>query len=80
MSYIVIDNEVVLGFYRAGVPGSEKDEVFLRVRNAAIVDLFEDYFQTLWNGSRKLKDINGVDWTAIHAIGHRLPPPHSPEK
>jgi hypothetical protein len=90
ISYIVIDNEVVLGFYRAGVPSSEKDEVFLRVRNSDIVDLFEDYFQTLWNGSRKLKDINHADWEVIHTIGkhskvepaylERLPLPESQKK
>jgi len=72
MSYIIIDSsEVILGFYRAPVLQPE-GEIYINVSQPMIVKLFEDYFETLWAGSTKLKEGNRIAWDVIEQIAKKL--------
>ena len=72
MSYIIIDSkEVVLGFYRVPLLSSE-GEVYLSVSQPILVRLFEDYFETLWAGSVKVKEASMVNYDLINQIKKKL--------
>jgi len=71
-SFIIFDRqEVVAAFYRhpkLPLPG----EVYISITHPLIVRLFGDYFDTLWAGSRKIKDGLNVDNTTFNQIKERL--------
>jgi hypothetical protein len=72
MSYIIIDSEqVILGFYR--VPTlSPEGEIQLTITQPTIVKLYEDYFETLWSSSDKIKDTTKINHDLIGKIRKKL--------
>jgi hypothetical protein len=72
ISYVIIDRaEAIFGFYRAPVLPID-GEIHVRVTDKDLVDLFCDYFETLWTGSIKIKESAKIDWDRIEAIANRL--------
>lgn len=72
MSFITIDSkEVLSGFYRVPRLPSE-GEVYLSVSQPNLVKLFEDYFETLWVGSTKIKEADIINHDQIEAIKKKL--------
>lgn len=72
ISYIIIDSsEVILGFYRVPMLQPE-GEVYINVRHPLLVKLFEDYFETLWLGSTKIKEGNKISWDIVEQIAKGL--------
>lgn len=72
ISYIILDSkEVVLGFYRVPLLPSE-GEVYLSIAQPDLVRLFEDYFETLWLGSAKVKEATKVNHDLIYQIKKKL--------
>ena len=47
-------------------------EIYINVSQPMIVKLFEDYFETLWAGSTKLKEGNRIAWDVIEQIAKKL--------
>jgi hypothetical protein len=55
LSFMIIDSqEVILAFYRAPFLGTE-DEIQLAIRHPELVKLFQDYYNTIWQGANDLK-------------------------
>ncbi len=72
MSYIIIDSkEVVLGFYRVPTLPSE-GEIYLSVSQPMLVNLFKDYFETLWVGSVKIKEAKTINCDILNQIKKNL--------
>ena len=68
LSFIVLDREeIVFGFYR-GRGRSDVGEIYLSVRETAMVTLFTDYFDTIWGQAVKVKDEQGLDNERVQVI------------
>ncbi|MDP3830072.1 MAG: SLATT domain-containing protein, partial [Ignavibacteriaceae bacterium] len=72
ISYIIIDRkEAIFGFYRAPFRSIE-DEVYLQINDSLTLQLFIDYFETLWTGSTKIKEGKSVNISSIKSIADKL--------
>jgi len=64
-SFMIVDSEeVIIGFYRAPYLPSER-ELRLAIKHPKIVALFQDYFDTIWYGAKKLKEGDKTDYTML---------------
>lgn len=70
MSFIIIDDEVIAGFYRVPTLPSE-GEVYLTITHPYIVRLFKDYYETLWADSIKIKEGNNINYKYLEQIRKR---------
>ncbi len=72
ISYIIIDRkEAIFGFYRAPFRSIE-DEVYLQISDPLTLQLFIDYYETLWTGSTKIKEGKSVNISEIKSIANKL--------
>jgi len=72
LSFMIIDSEeVIFALYRYPYAPIE-EEMRLAVRNPLIVRLFEDYYNTIWQGAKVLKDGVSVKWEEFEALKRRL--------
>lgn len=72
MSFMLIDRrEVVFAFYRFE-SSMNADEIYAVVTEPLLVELFRDYFETLWDGGAKLKLGADVVFDELAGIASRL--------
>ncbi len=72
LSFMVVDaREVILGFYRAPYLPSEK-EITMAIRHPDVVQLFQDYFDSIWLGAKTLKEGGKIELTALDEIEMRV--------
>ncbi|MFA5806658.1 MAG: SLATT domain-containing protein [Melioribacteraceae bacterium] len=72
ISYIIIDRkEAIFGFYRAPFRSIE-DEVYLQIADILTLQLFIDYYETLWAGSTKIKEGKSINISEIKSIANKL--------
>ena len=72
LSFMVIDSEeVILGFYRSG-PLTIEREIRLAVKHPAVSALFQDYYDTIWQGARILKEGDEAHYDTLEDIGKSL--------
>jgi len=72
ISYIIVDRkEAIFGFYRAPFRSTE-DEVYLQITDSLTLQLFIDYYETLWAGSTKIKEGKSINVSAIKSIADKL--------
>ena len=75
VSYIIVDGREVNGwFYRDPGGHAQAREVYVRISHPVLVRLFQDYFQTLWEESTKIKEYDKVNYQLLEEIGERLKP------
>ena len=73
-SFMIVDSEeVIIGFYRAPYLPSER-ELRLAIKHPQIVALFQDYFDTIWHGAKKLKEGEKTDYSMLTKLRKQLHP------
>jgi len=73
VSYMVVDGREVIGwFYRDPVGHAQTREVYVSISQPILVRLFQDYFQSIWDGSIKVKEYDNIDNQLLTQIGARL--------
>jgi len=72
LQFMVVDSEeVIIAFYRSQLLPTER-EIRLSIRHPDIVQLFQDYYDTLWQGARTLSNGNRSDeLAALHELKQR---------
>ena len=72
VSFMVIDSEeVIIAFYRTPYMPSEK-QTRLAIKHKAIVRFFQDYYDTIWQGGKVLKEGNNIQYELLNEIHTRL--------
>lgn len=72
LSFMIIDSEeVILAFYRSPYMPIE-GEIRLSVKNPKIVRMFQDYYNTIWHGAKRIKQGNSIEWTEYDDLKKRL--------
>lgn len=72
LSFMIIDlDEVIFAFYRDPYMPIE-GEVRLAVKNRKIVNLFQDYYNTIWHGAKVLKNGDTIESALLQEIRERL--------
>lgn len=68
LDFVVFDRkEVVICFYRSGIlPGDR--EVRLMTTQPDLVELFQDYFDTIWHKGRVLQDNRNIDLNELSRV------------
>jgi hypothetical protein len=70
--FMVIDSEeVILASCRAPFLPSER-EIQLAIKHPDIVKLFQDYYDTIWQGAKVLKEGDRVEYATLEEIRKRL--------
>lgn len=72
LSFVIIDEEeVVFAFYRE--PARESDgEIYLSVQSRDVVELFQDYFETLWTTGLPIKEGKNVHIGRLDEVASQL--------
>lgn len=72
LSFVIIDEkEVVFAFYRE--PARESDgEIYLSVQSRDVVELFQDYFETLWTSGLPIKEGENVHEHRLDEVASQL--------
>lgn len=72
MSYIIFDSkEVIVGFYRVPLLPS-RGEIYLSIKDPNILALLNDYYETLWKGTVKLKVGDTTNIARLDSIKARI--------
>ncbi|NIS83169.1 MAG: hypothetical protein GTO14_23875 [Anaerolineales bacterium] len=72
LSFMVVDSrEVILGFYRAPYLPSER-EITMAIRHPDIVQLFQDYYDSIWLGAKVLKEGDRSERAMLKEIEQRV--------
>jgi len=72
LNFMVIDSvEVILGFYRHPYLPIE-DEFHLAIRHPEVVRLFCDYYNTIWQGAKIIKDKDYIEKEELQRIRQDL--------
>lgn len=71
LQFMVIDREVIFAFYRGSrLPSGQGLHVV--VRHPVIVDLFKDYYETIWQGAKKIKEPGNLTYDEIRQRIHKI--------
>lgn len=73
MQFLVVDGEeVVIAHYR-GIYNRGGGETYLAIRHKVIVELFQDYFNAIWEGGQAIKEAgNPIHSAVLQKIKERL--------
>ena len=72
IQYVVIDKEeIIFCAYRAPYLPTE-GEIYLAVKHPKIVGLFQDYYDSIWQGAKKIKEADRIDRAELQRIQMEL--------
>lgn len=72
IQFMVVDSEeVIIAFYRSRWLPAER-EIRLAVRHPDVVELFQDYYDTLWQGAKTLSENRSDELKALQELEKRF--------
>ena len=72
LTFLIIDSkEVIVAAYRHPYLDTE-GEIRLSIRHPDITKLFEDYYNTIWQGARLIKEGNTIDMLVLDSMYQQL--------